>query len=785
MLAGAAGVYLGLFDTRATPKPATNLEVSERPPVAAPANNPPTTTGGVPFSTPPEPESKKPEAPPPVTIAIPPLTPFRRLVFEADAVAALIAVDEQGYVGPNIEVIHLTLKAIRSDFTTYSESRKNGPLTAQEQANLRADAAIAFSDPDVNTAAFSMQLSPRVHLWLREGVKLPRSETKPPDPGDVPFRRRLQEAVATTDVANWLAAIEGEFGSTDFGKGEQGLPLDIVVFADQPRYLEFAKKRLQLNVPQWSAGFFTAGWDVICAPILESTSLAEVLRHEIFHALQARLAYASLTVPWFAEGTAEWLDKAPPKDGVLVTHSGFAAGARGHLRFLVEQGYPLDLSKFLALDLAAFYTEPELNYLIAYCFVDFLRAEEDLRKVYFEFWEAMKGGMQPPDAFYRTLGALNMQDVQRRFLKWLSTAELRQIPVKFTHDAPADSKDLKLPTKLGSTPAAGRPGEISSAWYQALGKLEEAGFSTKAPSYFKGNYDMLIVACDNSESMGRPLDEATFDFEAFRRWLFCVRYAGSIKLTRTSVDGENDEEVPPTVLISLVESVITGRVDDFVAATGIKIGDELQKQIKKGWDDFYLTADKLKSEPRRQLCLYTAESVAWYWGVRQDKANVVMVDFNSDTKIERESNAFTGSGVSQSSASPLLRLFAKTAGHQSPIGSDGADTDWWLGLSGTTQSGSDVLGKRAAIMFFTDGPCSAGEFGQVETARGDERYFTDMARLAERFGEAWRNAALDAAGRDSALQIFALPHAEKQGLDEILKTVPQARLDEWAIRFKK
>ena len=58
-----------------------------------------------------------------------------------------------------------------------------------------------------------------------------------------------------------------------------------------------------------------------------------------------------------------------------------------------------------------------------------------------------------------------------------------------------------------------------------------------------------------------------------------------------------------------------------------------------------------------------------------------------------------------------------------------------------------------------------------------------MSRHAERFGEAWNNAGLNK--ESSALQIFALPHAEKQGLDELLKAAPQARLDEWAVRFKK
>lgn len=782
MLGAALAVYIGSRDLRTE---ARHNSPSERPETATAV---PRVKAG---QGPPPPADPLPPAGPPASGAevrpapeIPPLTPFRRLVLEADTVLELLDLDEPGYTGQSAAVLHAILSGIRSEFSKYSEQRLSGRLPPQEHQNLRVAAHDAFRNPDVDTRAYRIDRAPRVQLWLREGATLPAAEVRTP-PGEIPLRRRAQEEVTVETVARWLEAIEAEFGTTDFGAGTRRLPLDIVVFDSQPAYLQFAQDRLSLKPPKWSAGFFSAGWDVICAPTLESTSFAEVLRHEMFHAVQAHLAHGSLGVPWFAEGTAEWLDKAPPKAGVPATHSGFAAAARGHLRYLLEQGLAFELAKFLALDLPAFYGEPELNYLIAYCFVDFLRAKEDLRKVYFEFWALMKDGMAPPDAFYRSFGVLDMADVQRRFLAWLREAPVQQTPVRFTHDAPVDFKDLPLPPALGGTPAAGKSGEIGAGWFQAIGKLKDAGLaSAGAPGFIKGDYDLLIVACDNSESMGRPLDESTFDFEAFRRWLFSVRFAGTIKLTRAGAGGESDEEVPPVILISLVESVITDRLDDFVASTGIKVGKELQKQINAGWEQFYLTTELLKSEPRRALCQYAAESVAWYWGVRQDRAGVVFIDFNTGRAIEKENNQFRGDGI-KSSSSPLARLFAKTASRRSPVGSDGADTDWWLGLSGITENGGDVLGKRAAVMFFTDGACSAGEFGQVETARDDVRYQLDMARLAERFGEHWRGAALDAAGRESVLQLFCLPGAQGQGLDELLKTVPQARLDDWTTRFKK
>ncbi|KAA0215466.1 hypothetical protein EDM80_05210 [bacterium] len=536
MLGAALAVYIGSRDLRTE---ARHNSPSERPETATAV---PRVKAG---QGPPPPADPLPPAGPPASGAevrpapeIPPLTPFRRLVLEADTVLELLDLDEPGYTGQSAAVLHAILSGIRSEFSKYSEQRLSGRLPPQEHQNLRVAAHDAFRNPDVDTRAYRIDRAPRVQLWLREGATLPAAEVRTP-PGEIPLRRRAQEEVTVETVARWLEAIEAEFGTTDLGAGTRRLPLDIVVFDSQQAYLQFAQDRLSLKPPKWSAGFFSAGWDVICAPTLESTSFAEVLRHEMFHAVQAHLAHGSLGVPWFAEGTAEWLDKAPPKAGVPATHSGFAAAARGHLRYLLEQGLAFELAKFLALDLPAFYGEPELNYLIAYCFVDFLRAKEDLRKVYFEFWALMKDGMAPPDAFYRSFGVLDMADVQRRFLAWLREAPVQQTPVRFTHDAPVDFKDLPLPPALGGTPAAGKSGEIGAGWFQAIGKLKDAGFaSAGAPGFIKGDYDLLIVACDNSESMGRPLDESTFDFEAFRRWLFSVRFAGTIKLTRAGAGGE-------------------------------------------------------------------------------------------------------------------------------------------------------------------------------------------------------------------------------------------------------
>lgn len=776
LLAGGAGLWL-VFST---PKaPAVN-----RAQDAHDAGNaaPRVKTGTTPEVNAQDAEQPREQPPAPEEpFELPPLSPFRRLVLEADAVETLWL--SRGAQPPPalLSRVTRTLEAFRSPFAWYAARREVGDLSADEWSSLRAERQRALRDPDTDAPSFDRRLAARVNLWLRDGASLPVEEKVTPENAQVPWARRPHEGVTLEAVTAWLEAIESEFGASDFGKT---LPLDIVIFADAPRYLEYARKRLALNPPNWSAGFYSSGWEVICTPVLANTAMAEVLRHEMFHAVQAKLAPRSLLIPWFAEGTAEWLDKSPPKAGALATNLTFARASRAYLRYLIEQGYKLKLDEYLALDLASFYAEPALHYLIAYCFIDFLRAHDDLKRLYFEFWDLLKRNTAPKDAFFASLGQIDTGELQRRFLAWLGEVPADPKPVKFVHDAPGDIKDIRWPSTLDGAPAAGKEGEVGSGWYQTIGALSRAGFAgASAPAFIKGNYDMIVVACDNSESMARPLDDATFDFEAFRRWLYCVRMAGSIKLTRKVEGSDRDEEVPPPILISLVEAVITQRVEEFVLATGISIGDELQTQIRTGYDEFYLTTEKLKAEPRRKLCLYAAESVAWYWGVRQDRANVLMIDFNTDVKLERENNAWGGSGI-RSSSSPLVRLFAKTEKHIAPLGSDGTDTDWWRGLSAITESGSDVLGKRAAILFFTDGPCSAGEFGHQESGRDDTRYLQDMARLAERFGESWRNAGLDKV-EVSTLQLFALPHAENQGLDEIVKAVPQARLDEWATRFKK
>ena len=488
-------------------------------------------------------------------------------------------------------------------------------------------------------------------------------------------------------------------------------------------------------------------------------------------------------MPWFAEGSAEWLDKAPP-EAQLRTLPTFASAAYGYLRTLIGQGLKLDLNEFLAQDLETFYQNPELNYLIAYCFVDFVRANEDLRTIYFEFWNLMVDGVGHENAFARTFGGLDMNELLRRFLSRINGFPQVDTPPRFSHDAPEEAFG-RVPATLdgGVTPAA-KEGGVSDGWFEVLGKLQARGFDTSRAGYLKGDYDVVIVAIDSSETMSQVIDTPNFDFEALSRWLFSLRYAGSLQFTRKSADGSSVEEVPTSVLLAMVDAVLTGRVDEFTETAGVKVGDELQGDIKKSYKQFELSGEKLATLSKREVARHTAESVVWYWGTRQDQANVVVVDYNLDVKVEKEKNAFGTKGFN-SSSSPIARLFAKTAPHKAPEGSNGADTDWWGALQGVLQSANDISAGRIACLFFTDGPNSMGFYGHLESGRDDTQYMLDQEKLAIDLKIQWDNAGLGYDTQPSILQLFSLPGAEGQGLDYIPQKLPQAKLDEWTTHFLK
>ncbi|MCA8912428.1 MAG: hypothetical protein KDB82_12040, partial [Planctomycetes bacterium] len=589
----------------------------------------------------PQPEAKR------TPVAVPSMTRFRALVTEADKSLALR--DEPEMDADHLWDVASTLDQIESRFAPYAMLAYNGEATGVDRIHFEADAGRSFERPDVGSSAYTIEAAPRVALWQRTGVELPPGEEIAPPDVLIPSTRRLQEDVSVDVIATWLKAIEGEYGTADFGVA--GVPLDFVVFPDLDKYLAFSNKRLGLDVPKWSAGYYSSKWDVICMPVLDNTSLAEVIRHEMFHAVQSHKAPQSLLVPWFAEGSAEWLDKAAP-DPALRTHPDFARAAFGYLRTLIAQGYKLNLKEFLAQDIATFYENPELNYLLAYCFIDFVRGEEDLKAIYFEFWKLMCEGADKDNAFARTFGGLDFADLQRRFLERIQSYPRATVPPRFSHDAPAEHFG-SVPRELGAgLPKPKTEGGVSEGWYQVLGKLQEKGFDTSRASYFKGDYDLIVVAIDSSESMGWKIDTPNFDFDALSRWLFSMRYAGSLAFTRKSPDGTTNEEVPPAVLLTMVDAVLTDRVDDFIETSGINVGEELQKSIKKSYSEFDLTGSKLQGMAKREIARHTAESIAWYWGTRQDRADVVVVDYSIEVQVEKEKNSFRTSGYN-SSSSPI------------------------------------------------------------------------------------------------------------------------------------
>jgi hypothetical protein len=232
--------------------------------------------------------------------------------------------------------------------------------------------------------------------------------------------------------------------------------------------------------------------------------------------------------------------------------------------------------------------------------------------------------------------------------------------------------------------------------------------------------------------------------------------------------------------MSTVEAVLTGRVKDFSEATGISVGGALQSDIRADYEKFELSAEKLKEATRRELCLRAAESIAWYWGV-QGARRVVVVDFNSKAQPENEAGAWRIRDLN-SVDTPLQRLFDKTGGNASPFGADGTDCDWWLGLTGTTQQAAAAKSTRPAILFFTDGPNSAGAYGHPVSGRSDENYRKQQVSMAEDFALEWQKASLN--GTKSLLQLIALPGAQNEGLENIPQKV-EARIDVWSERFRR
>ncbi|MBX3461310.1 MAG: hypothetical protein KF696_15300 [Planctomycetes bacterium] len=703
---------------------------------------------------------------------LPPHTRFRARVLEADAALSLATPPEAG--SKEAWYAYSTLEQLQSRFAPHARLLFEGRHA--DAAAFEAEVNAAFLKPDVASRAFQRDKARRVELWLHNNARLPGTERLAPPGVNIPLNRRLQEHVDTAALASWLEAMESEFGATSYG---DALPLDIVVFANPDAYLDFTRKRLRLEVPSWSAGMYSTSWQVVALPVAGNVSLAEVARHEMFHALQADLAPESLLVPWFAEGTAEWLDKAPPM-GALRTHAEFSGAAWGYLGVLVERGFTVNLPEFLQLELAAFYASPEMNYLLAYLWVDFARTEDDLLPLYREFWELLKRGTDRAQAYARTFGGLNFDAITARFLARARKAPRNTVAPGFSHDAPEAALG-SVPPELSGTPAPpAAQGEVSAGWFAALAELQRRGIDSSRTAYFKGEFDLIIVAIDSSESMARRIEEDWFDWDGFSRWLFALRYAGTLAFTRKGQDGM--EEVPPEVLMSLVEAVLTDKQAEFMDATGVKVSEQIIKDIKDGYKNFDLQPGALKNMRRRELCRHTAESITWYWGTRQDRAKVVVVDYNINAVTEKDESAFQSQGF-KSSASPIAKLFSKTAGNVAPGGSDGTDCDWWIGLTGITSAAVGEKSQRVACLFFTDSMNCAGAYGHPESNLGSETYNRDQQSMADAFVLKWREAYLDST--TSVLQLITLPGGENKGLQYVREKVTEAKLDNWAERFRK
>lgn len=697
-------------------------------------------------------------------VALPQLTRFRALVLEADAAATLdpppTARSEEAWAA------YSTLQRLLSRFAPQARMIYEGEAGPTDLAMFRQAIRLAFRAPDVGSHAYTRRDGKRVAIWMRHGAAMPEPEADAP-PG-VPLSRRLQEHVDADIASGWLTAMEAEFGATNYGR--DGLPLDVVVFRDSDEYLAFARRRLRLNAPAWSAGLYSSGWEVVCIPAVERTSFAEVLRHEMFHALQARLAPESLFAPWFAEGTAEWLDKAPPEGSRLRTLERFAEGAWGHLAVLVERGYEVNLPEFLALELEPFYANAELNYLVAYCWVDFVRNEDDLRPLYFEYWNLLKQGVGRRSALARTFGALDFEAVTQRFLERARSAPRNPDAPRFHVDSHENALDV-LPAELSGIPQPAQPGGIAGGWFQLVSELQRRGFDARGAAPLDETAERLVVAIDSSETMAGRIEDERFDFEKLSRRMFSLRMARSVRLTR---EGTGDEEVPVAMLRALIEAVLTDRLSEFREVTSIQVSELIAADIRREYEGFKLTAPALQDMTRRELAMHYAESIAWHWGTRRPTAEVVVIDFNTGVATARETARWSTDGMNTRQG-PLQPAFNKTDESAASFGADGTDCDWWIALSAVAQAASD---KRAACLFITDGPNSSGAYGHAEAGRSLPNYMREQAAMAEALKREWP-------GGQGTLQLIALPGAENEGLELIPQQLDRAQLEEWATTLRK
>jgi hypothetical protein len=760
LILGAAA-FVGVTALRNNPPaPTQALEPSPEPTPIAAQPHPQPAPQPEPEASPESEPSVKPE---PAHVRLPRLSRFRALVTEADAALALLD------AAPGSEAaweIYSTLEQLGSRFAPHARLVYDSTARNRDHEGFRSEVRSAFLAPDIHSDAFRLLESERIALWLHAGAELPSAENEPPLGELIPLGRRLQEWIDQDALLRWLAAIEGEFGQTSYGAGTT--PLDIVVCADSATYQALTRRRLRLNVPAWSAGMYSSGWDLVCLPVMANASLAEVIRHEMFHAVQARLAPESLLAPWFAEGTAEWLDKAPPRGGRLRTHTEFAAGAWGYLALMVERGYELRLREFLELELPEFYADPELNYLVAYCWIDFVRAESDLRPLYMQYWELLKQGVNRHNALARTFGGLDLEAIEERMLHRARLAPRNTTPPRFTIDTHEQALGRLPPSLHGAPLPPGQPGSIASGWFRVMTELQRRGFDVSRSAPFTQRYELLVIAVDSSETMLQP-PAAEFDFDALSRWMFAARYAARITLERENLGAE---EVPAGLKLALIDAALTDRVEEFSEVTGISLGQAILHDIRQGYDSFGLTPSLLRRLPKRDIAMHAAESLAW--NLSSEEIEVVVIDFNTRVRVEREARRWSISGF-DTRQSPVTRLFNRTYANRAPLGADGSDCDWWLGLSAILEHAHS---RPAACLFFTDGPNTAGAYGHARSTREPESYRRQQQNMADDFALRWPETG-------SSLLLVALPGAEGEGLELLPHKANHVALDEWAERFKR
>jgi hypothetical protein len=713
----------------------------------------------------PEPEPEPKADPDPPHVDVPDLSPFGRMLVINDTILALRDPPRAG--SPDAWAAYSVLYQLDSNHRYHALALYRGKATGAEHSAFRETVERLCFRPDFFTDAFRNRTGGAVTLRFYGDARLPPANSGRAVTLEEIARFRPSEDVTPALASAWLQAMEREFGRT--GYGSEVPPLDFLLFQDEYDYLRFCPIRLGVDVPAWSSGFFSPRWQLAGGITDTVHNVAETVRHELFHALQSRVAPDSLNSPWFTEGTASWLSKAPPGERGLRTNSRFREVAWGYLRTELVAGLAFDLHSFLRMEPDEFYGDPRLHYMLAYCWVDFVRGEPALMSLYREYWRLMREGVGYVEALLRTFLKLDLQYWQERFIQHAYTFAPVSFRPRFISDA----------SPRAGTRETGAPLEPLGQWEGALERLWYAGFDTRpGPLTQSRDLQTLIVLLDDTVSMDDKLKNPNFDYEAFSRRQFALRLVHGIRIG-------NDDEVPMTVRLPLIEAVLANRVAEYKEATGIEVSDQLARSIRTLYEEsFAFTAEALAEMTRHQLAVIAAESVAAFTLSPQERSRVIVVHFNVTTK-DQAIQPPTRRRLDYMSGNPLLGEALAAGLDNKRVLADGSDCDWWEAMQTVTRQLRRQRGGGAGLLILTDSLNTSGDYGRSFRQPDDPDYRQDQERLLEALARHGPFPEVGGRLRESLgpMHVEALPGADLALMRGMAALHGEGTVSDWAGRY--